>query len=43
MTPQLSDRNQAIMRLIHQVGHLSLRLRAMRHTPWIDLPFGGRV
>lgn len=40
--PELSLRNQAIMRLLHQVGHLSLRLRAMRYTAWIEVD-GWRV
>ena len=38
----LSQRNQAIMHLLHQVAHLSQRLRAMRHTAFIDA-IGGRV
>lgn len=31
----LSPRNQDIMRLLYRVGHLSLCLRAMRHTAFI--------
>lgn len=35
MAFELSGRNQAIMHLIHQVAHLSQRLRVMRHTAFV--------
>jgi len=31
----LSARNQAIMHLLHQVAHLSQRLRASRYTAFV--------